>query len=126
MNSNSKYADIEFCTNLLFNAIYGVNDNCYQIQTIDKRKIKMEDLRKPLDYDYSDIFKGNIKEKLPSSAFINVKIIDFGSGFDQPIQDNSFPNCEKVYFGNNFRIEQTLFQQGKTSSLNFSEKDCKA
>jgi len=61
MNSNIKYSDIEFCTNLLFNAIYGANDNCYQIQTIDRKNIKMEDLRKPLDYDYSDIFKGKIK-----------------------------------------------------------------
>ena len=61
MNSNTKYSDIEFCTNLLFNAIYGVNDNCYQIQTLDKKNIKLEDLRKPLDYDYTDIFKGKIK-----------------------------------------------------------------
>ena len=61
MNSNIKYLDIEFCTNLLFNAIYGENDNCYQIQPIDKKNIKMEDLRKPLDYAYSDIFKGNLK-----------------------------------------------------------------
>ena len=60
-NLNIKYSDIEFCTNLLFNAIYGENDNCYQIQTIDKKNIKMEDLRKPLDFDYSDIFKGNLK-----------------------------------------------------------------
>jgi hypothetical protein len=61
MNSNTKYNDIEFCTNLLFNAIYGVNDNCYQIQPIDKKNIKIEDLRKPLNYNYKDIFKGKLK-----------------------------------------------------------------
>jgi hypothetical protein len=61
MNSNTKYNDIEFCTNLLFNAIYGENDICYQIQPLDKQNITIEDLRKPLDYNYNDIFKGKIK-----------------------------------------------------------------
>ena len=90
MTSNTKYNDIEFCTNLLFNSIYGINDNCYQIYPLDKKNIKIEDLRKSLDYDYNDIFKGAIKFLGYYNGRVHYKVAQHFHPYEIAIGINNF------------------------------------
>lgn len=58
---SDKYSSIEYCVNLLYNAFYGDKKNCIAINPINRKEINIEDLRKPLDFDYKEIFEGKFK-----------------------------------------------------------------
>jgi hypothetical protein len=59
--SKSLYDNLDNCINLLFNAIYGKSDKCYAINPIKRKSITLDDLRKPLNYDPTNVFDGEFK-----------------------------------------------------------------
>jgi hypothetical protein len=67
-------------------------------------------------------------ENIPTNLFTNVKIINFGDSYNQPINDNAFINCEKVVFKKSFnanipassfiKVKEIIFGQMYNQPIN--------
>ena len=71
---------------------------------------------------FKDSSETNIyfNNKIPANAFINVKEIKFNEYFNQPIEEGSFPECEKVFFSKfNKPIPSSAFK--KVKEIKFSD-----
>ncbi len=56
------YDDIDFCLTTLYESIYNIkSDECFTFNTINKKDIVIDNLKKGDDFDYSNVLKGNIK-----------------------------------------------------------------
>ena len=77
MMTNSTYDNLDNCINFLFNVYYGKSDKCYAITPIKKKSITIDDLRKPLNYDYKNVFDGTFKFNnifnLDGNNYVNYK-----------------------------------------------------
>lgn len=59
---STSYDDINYCLYVLYKTIYNKDPNeCYLLDTIVKKNIKIEHIRKNPTFDYTDIFKAEFK-----------------------------------------------------------------
>jgi hypothetical protein len=62
MNLNNPYDDIDFCLELLYNSVYKENESdLYNLEPISRRDIRISNLRKDTDYDYTQILNSKFK-----------------------------------------------------------------
>jgi hypothetical protein len=61
MMNESSYDNLDNCINYLFNAVYGKSDKCYAIHPIKRKSITIDYLRKPLNFDPSNVFETDFK-----------------------------------------------------------------
>ena len=52
---------MEYSVNLLYNAYYGDKKTCIGIHPIDRNNIQIDDLKKPINYDYKEVFNAKFK-----------------------------------------------------------------
>ncbi len=86
------YDDLDFLVNTLYDYTYNKDktDKCYKIESIVKKNIKIDDIKKGDDYDYEQVFKN-----LKFIDFVNNKILlKRSSGESHPvnIKISMYPN----------------------------------
>jgi hypothetical protein len=57
----NNYDNLDFCLKILFDYQYNKNGKCYEILEIDKAKIDINDIKKPISFNYREIMSGNFK-----------------------------------------------------------------
>jgi len=61
--SDNLYDNIDYCLEILYESIYAnKTDECYSINSINKKDIVIDDIRKDKDFNFSEVLTGNIKK----------------------------------------------------------------
>jgi hypothetical protein len=61
--SSNIYNDINYCLDTLYDSIYNTkSEECFSFNTIHKKDISIDDIRKDNNFDYSEVLKGNIEK----------------------------------------------------------------
>jgi len=61
--SENIYNNIDFCLTTLYDSIYNSKtDECFIFNTINKKDITIDDLKKSDDFDFTDVLRGNIEK----------------------------------------------------------------
>ena len=73
--SENTYDNIDYCLSILYESLYNLkSDECHAFNTINKKDIVMDDLRKNSDFDYADVLKGKIEKMGIYNGRIHYKI----------------------------------------------------
>ena len=61
--SENMYDNIDYCLNLLYESIYNSKtDECYTFNTINKKEIILDDIKKSDNFNFTDVLTGKIKK----------------------------------------------------------------
>lgn len=61
--SENIYDNIDFCLTTLYESIYNSkSEECFTFNTINKKDITIDDLKKPDDFNFTEVLKGNIEK----------------------------------------------------------------